>query len=183
MKDDHQILQQIADGNELSFRHLYGIYGKMVYNLALSFCRDVPDAEIITQDVFVKVHRSAGGFTGGSTVKTWMHRITVNTSINHIKKIKRHQHQAIDSMDVAEPVHPGVLLEKQENSRYLDYAISTLPDDQRTAFVLSYIEDLPRQEVADIMDKSLKAVESLLMRAKQNLRKKLEIIYPHRRKK
>jgi len=57
-----------------------------------------------------------------------------------------------------------------------------LPDNQKTAFILSYIENLPRQEVATIMDTTLKAVESLLQRAKANLRKELKKLYPHRRK-
>ncbi|MEZ4850473.1 MAG: sigma factor-like helix-turn-helix DNA-binding protein [Bacteroidia bacterium] len=57
-----------------------------------------------------------------------------------------------------------------------------LPDSQKTAFILSYIEDLPRQEVANIMEISLKAVESLLQRAKKNMRSELEKLYPHRRK-
>lgn len=60
--------------------------------------------------------------------------------------------------------------------------IEYLPDNQKTAFILSFIEELPRQEVADIMETSLKAVESLLQRAKTNMRLKLEKIYPHRRK-
>jgi RNA polymerase sigma-70 factor (ECF subfamily) len=61
--------------------------------------------------------------------------------------------------------------------------IDTLPDNQKTAFILSFVEDLKRQEVADIMEMSLKAVESLLQRAKASLREKLEKMYPDRRKK
>lgn len=57
-----------------------------------------------------------------------------------------------------------------------------LPNSQKTAFILSYIEGLPQKEVAEIMNISLKAVESLLQRAKQNLRSELEKIYPNRRK-
>ncbi|MBT8229190.1 MAG: RNA polymerase sigma factor, partial [Bacteroidia bacterium] len=61
-------------------------------------------------------------------------------------------------------------------------AIGTLLESQKTAFILSFVEELPRQEVADIMETSLKAVESLLQRAKKNLRVKLEKDYPNRRK-
>ena len=61
--------------------------------------------------------------------------------------------------------------------------IDTLPDNQKTAFILSFIEELPRQEVADIMEVSLKSVEALLQRAKRNLRTRLEKQYPGRRKK
>ena len=77
--------------------------------------------------------------------------------------------------------HPGVLLENKENAKALFKVIDTLPETQKTAFILSYIEDMPRQEVADVMETSLKAVESLLQRAKGNLKKKIENMYPHRR--
>ena len=69
--------------------------------------------------------------------------------------------------------HPGILLEKKEDAKLLFLEIKTLPVSQQTAFILSLIEGLPRQEVADIMETTLKAVESLLQRAKKNLRTKL----------
>ena len=75
-----------------------------------------------------------------------------------------------------------MLLEKRESSKILFQVIDTLPDSQKTAFILSFVEELPRQEVADIMEISLKATESLLQRAKNNLRNKLKNKYPDRRK-
>lgn len=74
--------------------------------------------------------------------------------------------------------HPGVLLENKEKAQYLFSVIETLAEAQKTAFILSFVEGLPRQEVADIMETSLKSVESLLQRAKANLKKKLIEIYP-----
>ncbi len=73
--------------------------------------------------------------------------------------------------------HPGILLENKEDAKILFKAIKELPETQKVAFVLSYIEDLPRQEVATIMETTLKAVESLLQRAKANLRKKLNSFF------
>ena len=78
--------------------------------------------------------------------------------------------------------HPGIDLEHQENLSIIFKGIDLLPDNQKTAFILSFIEDLPRQEVADIMELSLKAVESLLQRGKKKLRESLEKHYPVRRK-
>ena len=74
------------------------------------------------------------------------------------------------------------LPQNKENAIALYQAMECLPANQKTAFILSFIEELPRQEVADIMEISLKAVESLLQRAKSNMRSELEKIYPHRRK-
>ena len=73
--------------------------------------------------------------------------------------------------------HPGILLEQKENARYLFEAIEELPETQKTVFILAHIEELPQKEIAAIMDLSLKAVESLLQRAKVNLRKKLGDLY------
>ena len=74
-------------------------------------------------------------------------------------------------------------MENKENAKLLFKVIDKLPDTQKTAFILSYIEELPRQEVANIMETSLKAVESLLQRAKKKMRVELEKIFPNRRKK
>ena len=73
-------------------------------------------------------------------------------------------------------------MEQKENARFLFEAIDALPDNQKAAFVLSQIEDCSQKEIAEIMDLSVKAVESLIQRAKVNLRKKLEYIYTNRRK-
>jgi RNA polymerase sigma factor (sigma-70 family) len=78
--------------------------------------------------------------------------------------------------------HPGIALDRQENAKILFKVLECLPTQQQTAFILSFIEDLPRQDVADVMKISLKAVESLLQRAKANLCIALEKYYPARRK-
>lgn len=74
--------------------------------------------------------------------------------------------------------HPGIQLERRENARFLFAAIDTLPENQKTAFILAHIEELPQKEIAAIMSLSLKAVESLLQRSKAALRKKLAAVYP-----
>jgi RNA polymerase sigma-70 factor (ECF subfamily) len=155
-----------------------------VYNTSLSYVRNEHDAEEITQDVFTKIYRGAGKFKGDSAVGTWIYRITVNTSLNYLKSKKKFSilNFGESQKDKSDFDHPGVILENKENARILFQVIGTLPESQKTAFILSFVEELPRQEVADIMETSLKAVESLLQRAKKNLRVKLEKVYPNRRK-
>lgn len=184
--DNHlQLIQAIANGDRTAFRKLYNEFSEKVYNTAISYVQNDEDAEEITQDVFTSIFKNASKFKGDSAVGTWVYRISVNTSLNYLKKKKRFSLFNFGSPDPEQPdfEHPGILLEKKENAKVLFKVIDTLPDSQKTAFILSYIEDLPRQEIADIMETSLKAVESLLQRAKGNLRKKLEKLYPNRRKK
>jgi len=181
---DIDLIQAIVDGSNEAFKELYTRFSTKVYNTALSYTKNTDEADDVTQEVFVKIFRSAAKFKGNSELSTWVYRIVVNTSLNHLKKKNRF----ILFKDTSKPtesidfVHPGVVLENKENAQILYKVLELLPNTQKTAFILSYIEELPRQEVADIMETSLKAVESLLQRAKTNLKKHLEKLYPHRRK-
>ena len=152
--------------------------------MAISYTQKEADAEEITQDVFVSVFKNIHKFRGDASLNTWIYRITINTSLNYLSKKKRFSFFQLGQKEEQKPdfEHPGILLENKEEAKLLFSVIDTLADKQKTAFILSFIEHLPRQEVADIMEMSLKAVESLLQRAKGNLRKKLEKHYPYRRK-
>lgn len=144
-------------------------------------------AEDITQEVFVTVYKSILSFNAQSSVSTWIYRITVNKCLDHLRATKRHKRNFLSSLfsnNAVEPAqdrptfdHPGVQLEQRENARYLFEAIESLQHNQKIAFILAHIEELPQKDIADIMNLSIKAVESLLQRAKVNLRKKLSGIY------
>jgi len=190
----HQkLLREVAQGSEPALGDLYQLFKDRVYNTAISYLQNTADAAEVTQDVFVKIFQSASRFEGKSSVSTWIYRITVNHSLdllNHKQRQKRFgfvvrlfQHETgAPSIELPHFDHPGVILENKENARILFQAIDALPTQQKTAFILSFVEELPRKEVADVMELSLKAVESLLQRAKANLRTSLENIYPDRRK-
>ena len=182
--NEQQIIEGIIKGNEKAFKELYSTFSAKVYNIALSYTKNVEDAEEITQDVFIKIHKGVRSFKGDSSLNTWIYRITINTSLNYLKKKNRFTlfKSSYKSDQFIDFDHPGTLLEQKENAAKLFKAMDCLPNSQKTAFILSYIEGLPQKEVAEIMNISLKAVESLLQRAKQNLRSELEKIYPNRRK-
>lgn len=182
---DAEILQEIAKGNKKAFKQLYDLFNGKVYNTAISYAQNQADAEEITQDVFVKIHKSAAKFKGNSSVSTWIYRITINTSITFVKRKNRFKFLAFNPSEMIVPdfEHPGILLEKKEHAKVLFKAIEKLPTQQKTAFILSFIEGLPRKEVAQIMETSLKSVEALLQRGKKNLRETLGKYYPNRRKK
>ncbi len=184
MKNEIEVIQDIAGGRGQAFKMLYDGYSEKVYNTALSYTKNHEEAEEITQDVFVKIFKSASTFRKESSVNTWIYRIVVNTSLNYVKKKNRFSlfKNTFNSSENIEFEHPGVLMENKENAARLYKAMEVLPASQKTAFILSFIEDLPRQEVADVMGVSLKAVESLLQRAKKNMRSELEKLYPHRGK-
>lgn len=176
----------IAKGNKLAFEHFYAAFSAKVYNTALSYLQNEQEAEEATQDVFLQIYRSAATFEARARVSTWVYRITVNKCLDALKSRRPRgllwRFGDASAFDAPDFRHPGLPLEKQEDAALLFKAVDGLPDKQKTAFILGHIEEFPRQEVADIMGLSLKAVESLLQRAKENLRKKLEKSFPHRRK-
>lgn len=143
----------------------------------MQYVQNKEDAEEIAQDVFVKVYDKHSSFKGDSALKTWIYRITVNTSLDYIKAKNRKKRAAFKNRDddalnyIGDFNHPGVLLENKENMAQLFKAINELPENQRTVLILLKVEDLSQKEVAEILDKSPKAIESIFQRAKANLKK------------
>lgn len=155
-------------------------YGQTIYNTCLGLLQDQVLAEDITQEVFITIFRTIDQFNERSSLATWIYRITVNKCIDHQRSQKRHKrfgniislHQTPDTEN--EPtnfVHPGVTLENKEQAQILFKALQELPEQQKIAFMLKYAEQLSQKEIAEILEVSTKAVESLLQRAKLNLRK------------
>ena len=146
--------------------------------------QDMQIAEDIAQEVFVTVYKNILSFKEQSSLSTWIYRITVNKCLDHMRAKTRQKRSGFlaqlldkegnEAISAPDFVHPGVLAENREKASYLFKAIYSLPENQKTAFVLTHIEDLPQKEVAEIMEMTVKAVESLLQRAKANLRKQLE---------
>ena len=184
MGNSDELIKLIVNGNTIAFEHLYTTYKVQVYNTALGYVQNVEEAEEVAQDVFLKVHKSIATFKGDASLSTWIYRITINTALNYIKKKKRRQIFSVFSAEDEVPHfdHPGIILENKEKAGWLYKAIDTLPDRQKTAFILCHVEGLPQQEAANIMEISLKALESLLQRAKAQLRTKLEYFAIHQRK-
>jgi RNA polymerase sigma-70 factor (ECF subfamily) len=164
---------------------LYEEYKLLVYNLALNYVQHADDAQDITQEVFVKIYRNFQKHDlAKSSMKTWIYQITINHCIDFIrsKKSKKrfgfisslfHTESNEPLVEAADFNHPGVAAEDKEEIQLLFKLINELPENQKTALILSKIEDRSQKEVAEIMNTSMKAVESLIQRAKQSLAKKI----------
>jgi len=162
----------------------------MVYNTALGIVQQEGDAEDVAQEVFIQAYESISSLKGDSKLSTWLYRITVTKSLDHLRKKKRKKRFAFVQSLFGEndeernhPVefrHPGVELDKKEDAAVLFNAIQSLPENQKVAFTLHKLEGLPYKEVADIMETSLSSVESLMHRAKANLKKQLSTYYKGR---
>jgi RNA polymerase sigma-70 factor (family 1) len=169
---------------EQQFNTTYQQYADLVFNVSLGYLQNSADAEEVTQDVFVKLHGQLDNFKGDSTLKTWIYRITVNQCLDFIKAKKRKKrfgfHVFIRS-DVKEDAavfssfdHPGVQLENKEATQHIYAAINQLPERQKTALLLKTMEGLSQNQIAEVMELSPKAVESLLSRSRTNLKELLK---------
>jgi RNA polymerase sigma-70 factor (ECF subfamily) len=185
--DERILVERLKQGDEAAFKAIVETWQGMVYNTALGIVQNAEDAEDIAQEVFVQVFQSIGSFKGESKFSTWLYRITVTKSLDHERKKKRKKRFAFirsifgeeNELQIQPPDfnHPGVALDKKENAAVLFRAISELPENQRVAFTLNKVEGLSYQEVSEIMKTTVSSVESLMHRAKNNLRKKLEDYY------
>jgi len=187
MADEEGLIQGLKDQRPGALKSFLEQYQQRVYNTALSFVKDVSDAEELSQDVFLTVWNSISGFKEESSLSTWVYRITITKSLDLIRSKQRKKRFAfLTSLTTIRNeikyhpvnwVHPAILQENKEKAAYLFRAIDQLPDNQKIAFTLSKLEQLSQREIADVMQIKEGAVESLIQRAKQNLRKYLEGIY------
>jgi RNA polymerase sigma-70 factor (ECF subfamily) len=179
------LLSGIQSGDGAVFSTLVDRWQNMVYNTALGIVQNEEDAEDITQDVFIRLYENIGSFRQEAQLSTWIYRVTVNLALDFEKRKKRQKHGGLLKKIFfvkaeEEPVnfhHPGVLLDNKEKAAILFKALKKLPEKQKIAFTLHKIEGLSAKEVAEIMETSLYAVESLIGRAKNGLKKVLEQYY------
>jgi RNA polymerase sigma factor (sigma-70 family) len=190
--DEWTLIDRLKKGDQSAFKYIVDTWKDMVYNTALSIVQQPEDAEDVTQEVFVQVYQSIEGFKRESKFSTWLYRITLSKAMDHERKKKRKKRFAFvkslfgegNEMVVHPPDfnHPGVSLDNKEKAAILFKAMQALPDNQRIAFVLNKVEGLSYQEISEVMDTTVSAVESLLHRAKSNLRKELKSFYDQSKK-
>jgi RNA polymerase sigma-70 factor (ECF subfamily) len=185
--DERLLVNQLKQGDETAFKTIVDTWQDMVYNTALGIVQNAEDAEDIAQEVFVQVYQSINSFKGDSKFSTWLYRITITKSLDHERRKKRKKRFAFvkslfgeESEVVIHPPdfnHPGIVLDKKEDAAALFAAISELPENQRIAFTLHKVEGLSYQEVSEVMKTTISSVESLMHRARINLKKILEVYY------
>jgi len=183
--DETQLIKGIQQGDRKSFQILVENYQRMVVNTCLGIVHNKADAEDLAQDVFLEIFRTAENFRGDSKLSTWLYRIATNRSLNQIRKNKRNRFfQSIEetftggrnrASEISENHgdQPDRNITDQQRKELLHRAIDRLPEKQRIAFTLNKYEELPYQQIAEIMEISLASVESLIHRAKKNLQEQL----------
>jgi len=183
-------INDLKAGDEDAFRQVVEKYKDAILNICYGYLRNRADAEDLAQDVFVEVYHSIKSFRENSSLYTWMYRIAVTKCLDELRYRKRLKRRAwyksrqwdeetepeIDELDGQYP-DPQDNLEQQQRIEFIQHALQKLPETQREAFTLIHFDGLSYKETAKAMSKTNSAVESLVHRAKQNLKKYLYDFY------
>lgn len=170
---EQELIQDILNGNKQRYAEIVENYQGIVANLCYRLAGDRLDVEEVSQQVFVELYLSLPRFKFQSKLSTFIYSITVNVVMKMLKKDYRYVFAAEDaSFDAPSSDHnPEQRMVTDERMRQFRYAITRLKREQKIALVLYTYKDLSYQEIADIMGVSLPKVESLIFRARKNLKK------------
>ena len=192
--EDTELIKNLKNGNDESFRIIVDKYQRLILNSCYRFVYNRETAEDLTQEVFIEVYRSINMFRNDSKLSTWIYRIAISKSLDYLKSRKRKKRFAnskslfenediIGSTSLKDEIQapheqsPEKLLDNDDRIKILSLALDCLPENQRIAFTLSKYDEFSYKEIADVLGITISSVESLIHRAKVNLRKKLYNFY------
>jgi RNA polymerase sigma-70 factor (ECF subfamily) len=182
---DIEIINRILAGDRNSYAILVERHQSMVFLTCMGFVHNKEDADDLTQEIFIQAYQALKSFKAEASFSTWLYRIAVNASLNRVRKTSKtglfsrlsallgNDAKSERDFPAAHAENPEEILLKAEQAKWVQQALDSLPEKQRTAIVLSKYDELSQKEIATIMDTTEGAVEALLQRAKANLREKL----------
>jgi RNA polymerase sigma-70 factor, ECF subfamily len=168
---DYSLIKAIGEGDSVAFETLIRRYQKPVVSFVYKYLGDRFGAEDLAQEVFLRVYRSAPNFEPRGRASTWIFKIAYNLSMNEIAR--RRQFCLVADIDNETGIEPAAQssTEGEELKEELMDSIRRLPEKQRAALLLKVNEGLSYLEISNVLDVSVASVESLLFRARENLRK------------
>lgn len=186
---DAALVQQLQAGSEAAFRTLVERYEARIYRTVYSLLRNSEEAEDVAQEVFVEVYQTIGRFRGEAALSTWFYRLATSRALKNRRRALAKKRFAyftsllgFDQGTVPEPpdhAHPLALLEGRQQLQLLLVHIARLPEPQQVAFTLRHEQELSYAQIAAVLDTTVAAVESLLFRARQTLRKHVQPALRH----
>lgn len=172
--DDTEIIEAFRNGSQNAFSLLIRKYQKKVYWIVRKMVIDHDDADDITQEVFIKLHGSLSDFRGDSKFFTYLYKIAMNYSLNHLNRKKKENARRADleNIDVAsDDKSSDILIDDSERTRLLEAAIGELPQQQRAVFNMRYYDELSYEEIAGILRKSVGGMKANYFHAVKNIQK------------
>ncbi|MFN8596005.1 MAG: sigma-70 family RNA polymerase sigma factor [Anaerolineae bacterium] len=182
--DENALIQSARKGDLDAFNTLVLAYQHQVYNLAYRIMGDEAAASDATQDAFISAYKNLKSFRGGS-FKSWLLRIVTNACYDDLRRRKRRPATSLDELTNGEDGEaefdvpsaddgPETIAQRHELAQLLQRGITTLPDDQRIVLVLSDVQGMSYEEIAEMTNSNLGTVKSRLSRARAKLREYLQ---------
>jgi len=185
VRSEGELVTELQAGSDAAFDYLVTYYHSSVFNLVYGILSDRADAADVTQEVFLQVFRGIRGFRGGSSLKTWLYRISVRQALNHRRWCWRH-HRMQTSIDTQDSEHNTVLELKDEEATPYEQcaahetqitvrrALASVPPVFRSAVILRDLEGLSYEEIAEVLEVSVGTVKSRIMRGRRMLKEILD---------
>lgn len=173
---DFQLIKMVILNDQKAFKEIFERYSKRIFNLVYKYTQDYHASQDITQEIFLKVYTHAKDFNMKSQFSTWLYRIAVNESITYLRKNKNNRH--LLDIDAVENIASSYQEEAKDDNNRSNLGmkiLESLPDNQKIAFTLASQYGKKYKEIGIIMKISEKAVESLIYRARENMRGKLSL--------
>jgi RNA polymerase sigma-70 factor, ECF subfamily len=181
---DADVLTRAQGGDHHAFAQLYSLHKRRIYSLCLRMVGNVAEAEDLTQEAFLQLHRKIATFRGDSAFSTWLHRLAINVVLMHLRRKGLSLISLDEAMDPAPDEGPGrsfgapdLTLAGSIDRLALQRAIDDLPAGYRLIFVLHDIEGYEHNEIAAMLDCSIGNSKSQLHKARLKLRDALRT-YP-----
>ena len=174
-------MQRVAQGDMQAFEQLIETHQSRIIGTVAKMLGDDTDAEDIAQQVFIRVWKSASRYQPTAKFTTWLFKITRNLVFNELRRRKRHPAQPLEHEEAehhfqaadTSSMSPDASMLDTELQQAIQAAIDSLPEAQRMAIVLRRYEDMPYEEIGEVLDLSVPAVKSVLFRARTELKEKL----------
>ena len=182
-RSDVELMLALKAGDENAFTELVDRHRDAVVNLTYRYLGNKTDAEDLAQEVFLKVYRARARYEPAAKFTTWLYRVAANACLNEVRDRRRRPTFAAAALDAAEPSLPAAdralasPLEEAERSELKEHvraALAGLPERQRMALLLNKFHGLGYEEMAESLSMTVPAVKSLLVRARENVRRLVE---------
>jgi RNA polymerase sigma-70 factor (ECF subfamily) len=176
-RSDVELMLALKAGDENAFTELVDRHRDAVVNLAYRYLGNQADAEDLAQEVFLRIHRARDRYEPAAKFTTWLYRVAANACLNEVRNRRRRPTFGAAAIDEPVAVAEASPVEEAERSELRDRvraALAELPERQRMALLLNKFHGLGYEEMADSLDMTVPAVKSLLVRARENVRRLIE---------
>lgn len=175
--DDNELIKAFNDGNQNAFNYIVRKYQKKVYWSIRKMVLNHDDADDLTQEVFLKLYRSLKDFRGESKFFTYIYKIAINYSLNHLNKNRKINMRKVDIENAvlkSFDKKADEMLEASQRTKILEEAIESLPVQQRAVFNMRYYDNLSYEEISIILNKSVGGMKANYFHAIKKIEKILK---------